>query len=233
MYVYAVPDEHYIFPHPLTANPTGILAYGGDLHPDRLKVAYRFGIFPWYSAGEPLLWWFPDPRAVLFPENIRIARSMRPYFNQQKFSVTVDLAFKDVIVQCRKRGGNDPEETWIHPEMQEAYIQLHEEGLAHSVEVWQNDQLVGGLYGVAMGMIFFGESMFSHVANSSKYGFIVFTRFLEKMGFALIDCQQDTPHMRTLGATTIQATEFFQRIHSNLGKMGYPGKWNAMFDAAC
>lgn len=216
MPIYLLPEDELVFPDPALANPDGILAVGGDLSPERLLLAYRYGIFPWYNPGEPILWWSPDPRMVLFPSELKVSRSMRPYFNQKKFTCTIDRDFEAVMRACQQnkrpgqRGG-----TWITDEMVEAYCRLHDLGYAHSVEVWQQDELVGGLYGLALGRVFFGESMFTKISNASKFGFIYLVRLLEKWGFQLVDCQQETRHLRSLGARNISRETFLKYLAEN------------------
>ena len=217
MPIYLLPEDELIFPSPHLASEDGILAVGGDLSPERLLLAYRHGIFPWYNPGEPILWWSPDPRFVLYPSELRISKSMRPYFNQQKFKVTYDLAFAEVMKACQVRTAEKERRqrsigSWITREMLAAYIQLHEMGYAHSVEVWDKEQLVGGLYGLAIGKIFFGESMFTKVNNASKFGFIQLVRKLEADHFALIDCQQETRHLASLGARSISRNTFIREL---------------------
>ncbi|MBX2841615.1 MAG: leucyl/phenylalanyl-tRNA--protein transferase [Flammeovirgaceae bacterium] len=179
MPIYLLSDNDINFPPPHLATPEGIRAIGGDLSSKRLLAAYKQGIFPWFNPGEPILWWSPDPRFVLYPSELRISKSMRPYFNQQKFKVTFDQDFAQVINACQERMAESKRRqrssgTWITREMQQAYCQLHELGYAHSVEVWQDATLVGGLYGLALGKIFFGESMFTAVNNASKKGMLPF-----------------------------------------------------------
>ena len=217
MPVFYLPDQIDIFPHPNLADPSGMLAIGGDLEPERLKLAYSFGIFPWYGPDEPIIWWSPDPRMVLFPDDLKVSKSMRPLFNQRRYEVTYNHAFEDVIESCKsaKRNGQTGTGTWIVPEMIEAYLELHRRGIAHSVEVWKGDELVGGLYGLIMGKVFFGESMFSKESNASKYGFVTLVRKLQKEGFVLIDCQQDTAHLRSMGADTIPRSEFLEILAEN------------------
>ncbi len=220
--------EKLSFPHPLLADQSGILCVGGDLNPKRLILAYSHGIFPWYSEGDPIIWWFPDPRCVLFPDKLKVAKSMRPLFNQKRFRVTYDERFSEVIDQCSKLERKDQEGTWLTDEMISAYKTLHNGGIAHSVEVWQGEKLVGGLYGIALGKIFFGESMFSLEKNASKFGFITLVNHLITRGYVLIDCQQDTPHMRSLGAELLSADEFYQYCENNLNVETDPGKWTGI-----
>jgi len=190
--------------------PNGLLAVGGSLDPGTLLNAYRQGIFPWYSDGQPLLWWSPDPRAVLFPDQLRISRSLRRTLNNNRFNVTIDQAFDAVIRACATPRGSPETEngTWITNAMIAAYNQLHKLGHAHSVEVWSANELVGGLYGLAIGRVFFGESMFHRQRDASKVGLAHLVSHLITQDFRLIDCQQATPHLESLGATTIPRHRF-------------------------
>ena len=215
MPIYLIPENEIIFPHPLCASVEGVLGIGGDLSVERLTLAYRWGIFPWYNENEPITWWFPNPRFVLFPDELHVSKSMRKYFNSDTFEVTFDQCFEEVVNRCRHIRRKDQFGTWILPEMINAYCDFHDAGFAHSVEVWQDEKLVGGLYGVCIGKIFFGESMFSEVSNASKFGFIHLVQRLQKFGIELIDCQQETPHLRSLGAKAISAERFFDFIKSN------------------
>ncbi|MEO7175143.1 MAG: leucyl/phenylalanyl-tRNA--protein transferase [Saprospiraceae bacterium] len=203
------------FPHPSLADSDGILAIGGDLSEERLLLAYQFGIFPWYNPEDPIIWWAPDPRCVLIPSELHVPKSMRSLFNQPKWTLTYDQCFTRVMESCQLIPRNSIISSWIQEPMIEAYSALHRSGWAHSVEVWNGDELVGGLYGVAMGRVFFGESMFSQVPNASKYGFISMVRALESLGYQLIDCQQRTQHLLFLGAKTIPREEFLQVLRSN------------------
>ncbi|MFM2269391.1 MAG: leucyl/phenylalanyl-tRNA--protein transferase [Bacteroidota bacterium] len=203
------------FPNPSLANEDGILAVGGDLSVMRLLEAYRLGIFPWYSENDPILWWSPDPRMVLFPENLVVSHSMRPLLKQQRFRVSVNQCFEEVMRNCRVSRRNGQQGTWINDEIEDSYAALHEKGFAHSCEVWDGEQLVGGLYGVALGRVFFGESMFAHVSNASKFGFITFVQHLQKLGIWLIDCQQETRHLGSLGASPIERNEFNKILKKN------------------
>ena len=204
------------FPPPELANEDGILAIGGDLSPRRLILAYSIGLFPWFNPGDPILWWSPDPRFVLFPEKLKVSKSMRPYFNQKKFKVTYDTCFKTIMQSCQQQyrksqGGG----TWITDEMIASYTKLNKKGIAHSVEVWQDEKLVGGLYGIALGKIFYGESMFAKVSNASKFGFISLVRKLVDWNYWLIDCQQETRHLGSLGAELIERDTFLDFMKKN------------------
>jgi leucyl/phenylalanyl-tRNA--protein transferase len=201
------------FPDPAFAEtePNGLLAVGGDLSPQRLRNAYRLGIFPWYSAGQPILWWSPDPRLVLFPDGLRISRSLRRTLRRGTFTVSLDRDFGAVIRACAAPRP-DADGTWILPEIARAYGRLHARGLAHSAEAWQGDELVGGLYGVAIGRAFFGESMFSRASDASKVALAHLARSLAAWGYALIDCQVYTPHLASLGAVEIPRAEFQRRL---------------------
>ena len=197
------------FPPPerAMAEPNGLLAAGGDLTPARLLQAYRQGIFPWFAPGQPILWWCPDPRTVVRPADLHVSRSMGKVLRQGRLRVAFDRNFPAVISACAApRAGASG--TWITPKMQDAYIELHRLGHAHSVEVYQDDELVGGLYGIALGRVFFGESMFSRVDNASKVAFITLVRQLEAWGFALIDCQMPTDHLFSLGASSMPRADF-------------------------
>ena len=201
--------------HKALREPNGLLAAGGDLSAARLVAAYRHGCFPWYQDGQPLLWWSPDPRTVLLPNNLHISRSLRKVLRSDLFSVTFDRNFTDVIHACSEPR-KDEDGTWITSEMQAAYFALHAQGHAHSVEVWQQDQLVGGLYGIAIGQLFFGESMFSRTSNASKVGFVTLVSALKAAGFVLIDCQMPTAHLISLGAESIRRSEFSEYLAEHL-----------------
>ncbi|MFP1742609.1 leucyl/phenylalanyl-tRNA--protein transferase [Lonsdalea quercina] len=199
------------FPDPEMAlnDPNGLLAFGGDLAPSRLMAAYQHGIFPWYSPGDPVLWWSPDPRAVLFPEAFHLSRSMKKFIRKTEYHVTLNQAFSDVITAC----ANEREEgTWIDDDIIDAYCQLHQAGQAQSVEVWHNDRLIGGLYGISQGALFCGESMFSRADNASKCGLLAFLRHFVRHGGQLIDCQILNEHTASLGATEIPRREFLQHL---------------------
>lgn len=206
------------------AEPNGLLAAGGDLSPERLVAAYKHGIFPWYSSGEPILWWSPDPRLVLYPSQIKISHSLKKTLRKNTYQVRLDTAFAEVVHACsqpRRPGAG----TWITAEMQAAYIRLHQMGLAHSVETWVGDKLVGGLYGVALGRAFYGESMFSRVTDASKIALAHLARFLEHGGFAVIDCQMTTDHLLSMGAGEIPRAEFCLGLKAWTEEGLPPGRW--------
>lgn len=204
--------------------PNGLLAAGGDLTPERLVAAYRRGIFPWYSAGEPILWWSPDPRMVLLPGELHVGRNLRKTLRRQAFEITADTAFADVIERCRApRPGQAG--TWITDEMRAAYTGLHTLGIAHSVESWHAGELVGGLYGVALGRMFFGESMFSQVADASKVAFVHLVRQLRAWGFPLIDCQMRTPLLAAFGAREIPRAAFTRQVAELVNYPDLRGPW--------
>lgn len=204
--------------------PDGLLAVGGGLEPERLLNAYRHGIFPWYSEGQPILWWSPDPRTVLFPEQLKVSRSLRKTLRQRRFDVSLDTDFAGVIRGCAEPRRDEPG-TWITTEIRQAYEHLHGMGLAHSVETWQNGHLVGGLYGVALGRAFFGESMFSRISDASKVAFVHLVRQLAAWDFALIDCQVHTRHLASLGAVDIPRRDFIQRLEAAVQYPHRRGPW--------
>ncbi len=218
--------DNYDFPPLATAlrEPNGLLAAGGDLSPERLLAAYRQGIFPWFNPGEPILWWSPDPRTVIYPHQVHLSRSLHKLLRQGRYRVTVDHCFETVMRACagpRRHASG----TWISNAMIQAYTRLHQSGYAHSVEVWQEDRLVGGLYGMAIGRMFFGESMFSRADNASKVGFAHLCRYLEHQGFGVIDCQVANPHLESLGAVEIPREEFQRLLIDFTHRPAIPGPW--------
>lgn len=224
MPVFQLTDE-ILFPPPELARDDGLLAVGGDLSPERLILAYSYGIFPWYSEGEPILWWSPRPRLVLVPQKFHCSKRLARQIRQGIFQTRFDTAFREVISHCagiRRRHENS---TWIVPEMIEAYCRLHELGFAHSVECWQGDDLVGGLYGVSLGGIFFGESMFSQAPNSSKIALAALCSKITAWDFDLVDCQMKTAHLQRLGAEEISGDEFSNRLATSIKKTTRTGKW--------
>lgn len=227
MPVYRLPEAIAFPPVERTAK-SGLLAVGGDLSPERLLAAYREGIFPWYGDGEPILWWSPDPRFVLFPNELRVSRSMGQFLKKGFVRITFDQAFREVIAACRRpRPGQDG--TWITTEMREAYAVLHDLGFAHSVEVWRQKELVGGLYGVSLGRAFFGESMFSAIPNASKAALITLVSHLRDRGFDLIDCQVETAHLAGLGARLIPRRDFCALLKQSLRHETLRGNWGERF----
>jgi leucyl/phenylalanyl-tRNA---protein transferase len=221
-------DENPNMPFPDVSeaerDPDGLLAVGGDLTPQRLIQAYQLGIFPWYSEGEPILWWSPDPRMVLYPERVKVSRSLRKTLRKGIFEVTFDHDFAAVIHACAAPRGDNPG-TWLVPEMIEAYSMQFNLGLAHSVEVWKGQELVGGLYGMAIGKVFFGESMFSRVSDSSKVALVMLSQQLMDWGFRMIDCQVYTRHLASLGATQIPRSRFCQDLRQWTRLPGRIGSW--------
>lgn len=192
--------------------PNGLLAIGGDLSPERLLSAYRQGIFPWFSEGEPVLWWSPDPRMVLFPEELKISRSLGKRLRKQDYSIRFDTHFRQVMTYCAQAAREGQTGTWITDSIIDGYCKLHELGYAHSVETWMEGKLVGGLYGIALGRMFFGESMFHHVTDASKLAFVHLVQHLESRGFGMIDCQMKTRHLASLGAREIPRRDFAQLL---------------------
>jgi len=215
----------YTFPNPRNSSDEGLLAYGGDLSSTRLLTAYRNGIFPWYAKGDPILWWSPDPRLLLYPDKFKLRKSFRRVLRSGKFSVTFDKSFSTVISQCAKVPREGQESSWIIDEMIEAYERLHEEGFAHSVEVYLGDKLVGGLYGVSMGKAFFGESMFSLASDASKVAFKALSDVLGSRGYDFIDCQMKTDHMLGLGAEVVNRDTFLNELRDTLQKPSDLGSW--------
>ena len=204
--------------------PNGLLCAGGDLSLERLLEAYRRGIFPWYSRGEPLLWWSPDPRMVLHCEELKVPRSLGKSLRNKGFDVRVDTAFRDVLKKCSEpRKGERG--TWLGPDMRAAYLQLHEAGYAHCFETWREGELVGGLYGVAIGRMFYGESMFSRATDASKVALVHLVRFLKEKGFPLIDCQMNTPLLASLGGREIARRAFLRALSALVNYREPPGKW--------
>ncbi len=224
MTIFRLPDE-CMFPPPELAEDNGLLAVEGDLSEQRLLTAYSMGIFPWYSEGDPILWWSPDPRLVLYPREFKVSRSLRQIINKEMFSVTMDTAFEEVIIQCshvhcKKDGG-----TWITEEMINAYIGLYHSGFAHSVEAWSKGELVGGLYGVSLGSVFFGESMFTKRSNASKVAFSKLVMQLIHWNFSVIDCQITTAHLQSLGAREIPRSEFLDLLRAGVNASTHKGVW--------
>lgn len=233
MPIFLIAEEQVSFPDPSLANENGLLAVGGDLSVRRLLCAYSQGIFPWYMTGSPILWWFSNPRCVLFPARLHIPRSLKKVLASGYFSFTVNAAFADVIRSCASFRSPGREDTWIVPEMINAYIEMHKAGWAHSVEAWAEGKLAGGLYGVALGRVFFGESMFYSKADASKAAFAWLTLSLHGLGFQLVDCQQDTRHMRRFGAEMLSGEQFSGLLHECLSSsLALEGKARNFFRGA-
>lgn len=221
------------FPDPANAlsEPNGLLAAGGDLSPGRLATAYAHGIFPWYAEGQPILWWSPDPRAVLFPHQLKISRSLRKTIKKETFDTTTDQTFTEVIAACAAwRPGSGG--TWITPAMADAYRELHDLGFAHSVECWRNGSLAGGLYGVAIGQVFFGESMFSREPDASKVALVWLVEHLIACEYRLVDCQVPSEHLDSLGSCSIPRGEFLQLLDKLCPPPIRPGRWHCNISSA-
>jgi leucyl/phenylalanyl-tRNA--protein transferase len=214
-----------IFPDPKYASTEGLLAYGGDLSPNRILTAYRRGIFPWFGADDPILWWSPDPRLVLYPKEFKVQKSFRRVLKNSEYVVVFDQAFEDVIYLCGSVSRGNQKGTWLTKDMQEAYIQLYKMGFAHSVEVYLENKLIGGLYGIAMGKTFFGESMFSLKSNASKVAFKALSDVLGLRGYDFIDCQVSNEHLLRLGARTIPRDSFLDTLEQSLNKSSDLGSW--------
>jgi len=219
-------DAHAPFPPVQRAlvEPNGLLAAGADLSMARLLAAYRAGIFPWFNPGEPILWWSPNPRMVLFPEEFKVSRSLGKKLRRPDHEIRVDTSFPEVMAACAAPRGSQSG-TWISPAMRQAYGRLHEAGHAHSVETWMDDQLVGGLYGVAIGKMFYGESMFARRTDASKLALAHLVFQLRRWGYGLIDCQMETAHLASLGARAIPREEFVHRLQVLVNFDGNPGRW--------
>ena len=214
MPVFVIDSELY-FPPPHLAEPDGLLAIGGDLSPERLLLAYRNGIFPWYE-GEHILWWSPDPRFVLFPGELKVSRTIKRLKKKNAFVFTVNKSFAEVIRHCRKITRPGQEGTWITEEMEKAFNRMYERGYAHSAEVWMDNELVGGLYGIRLGNVFFGESMFSRISNASRFAFVQYVELLQSEGVRLIDCQVYTEYLESMGARMISGKEFMAYLEEFL-----------------
>ncbi|MGM0574701.1 MAG: leucyl/phenylalanyl-tRNA--protein transferase [Myxococcota bacterium] len=219
-------DEDLVFPHPELADPSGLLAVGGDLRPERLLLGYRTGIFPWYDEGMPLLWHSPDPRMVLHPRELHVGRSLRKHMRRRPYTLRFDTAFRDVITACASVPRPGQNGTWLTEEMIEAYVLLHDMGYAHSAEAWRDGELVGGLYGVSLGGMFFGESMFARADDASKIAFVATVRQLRRWGVGLVDCQVYTEHLARFGAREIPRHVFLGQLRDQLDVPTRPGLWS-------
>lgn len=214
------------FPPPYLASKAGLLAVGGDLSQERLLLAYRMGIFPWYSDGEPILWWSPDPRLVLYPKKIRISKTLKKIIKKDKFQLSIDTAFDQVVNSCAQIRIEKNEGTWIVQEMIDAYCRLHAAGFAHSVEAWYQGELAGGIYGVSMGKCFFGESMFSRISNASSVTLIKLVEYLRALSFDMLDCQLTTAHLIRFGAREIPRDVFLKQLKKSLEAPTRQGRWS-------
>lgn len=224
--MYWLSDDELSFPAPQYADEDGILALGGDLSPQRLVLAYQHGIFPWYNEEDPIIWWAPNPRFVLYPSKLKVSKSMRQVLRRETFKITLDTDFEGVLRNCQQIKREGQAGTWITDEMFDSYVNLHHIGIAHSVEVWLGEELVGGLYGVSMGKCFYGESMFAKVSNASKAGFITLVKHLESLGYDLIDCQTETAHLKSLGGEFMSREAFSAYLDKNNQKETWVGKWH-------
>nr|WP_276082548.1 leucyl/phenylalanyl-tRNA--protein transferase [Nannocystis poenicansa] len=231
MPVFALTDE-LVFPDPGQAEPDGLLALGGDLRPERVLLAYAHGIFPWNSEDEPLLWWSPAPRAVLVPGEIAVPRSLAKAIRRRPYRISLDLSFEAVIAACAETPRPGQDRTWITPAIRAAFADLHRRGLVHSVEAWDGDRLVGGLYGLALGSVFCGESMFARADDASKIAFVALAEQLRRWEFSLIDCQVETAHLRRFGATPIERAEFMRRLTAGVERPWRVGVWTLDEDLA-
>ena len=218
--------EQPIFPDPRLADAEGLVGLSQDISPERLLAAYQNGIFPWFEEQGFFFWFSPDPRMVLYAEDLTIHKSMRPYLNQNKFTVSFDCAFETVIKACAAAERKGQESTWIAQSFIDPYTELHRQGFAHSVEVWQHGTLIGGLYGISLGGCFFGESMFSKMPNASKFGFIKLVQWLQKKGIDFIDCQVYTEHLASLGAKEMVREDFLEELKIRLKQQTISGKWH-------
>ena len=225
------PDDPFPSPEQALSVPNGLLAWGGDLQAERLLAAYSEGIFPWYQEGQPILWWSPAPRCVIFPGDIYLSRRTRRRYNSGRYRITADRVFEDVIWECAQAREYDSG-TWITDDMLKAYVSLHRLGHAHSVEVWADTQLLGGIYGLAIGTVFFGESMFSRQVDASKIALIALCKQLADWSFGLLDCQVSNPHLLRMGAVEIPRREFTARLSELRANPGLPGPWTEKFQTA-
>jgi leucyl/phenylalanyl-tRNA--protein transferase len=222
--IYRLPKE-LVFPSPEEAEPEGLLAIGGDLSVERLLLAYCLGIFPWYSEGSPILWWSPDPRLILEPKKLHVSKSLSKVIKKNIFKITLDQSFEKVVHGCAHAQRPEGKGTWIVKDMIKAYVHLYEAGFAHSVESWFKDKLVGGLYGVSLGKVFFGESMFYTMGNASKVAFVYLVRLLQKWRFDMVDCQVTTTNLLRFGAHELVRSQFLKRLSKALKQQTLRGRW--------
>lgn len=227
MPVYQLPSS-LVFPNPEDADESGLLAVGGDLKEERLLLAYENGIFPWFDEDQPVLWWSPEQRMVLYPDDFKLSKSLKQSLKNKGFELRIDSAFELVINKCAKIPRSDQDGTWITEDIEHAYIELHRLGYAHSFEIWQNSSLIGGLYGVSLGRAFFGESMFSEVSDASKAAFYYLTEFAIKHDFHFIDCQLHTDHLASLGANEIPRNRFLKELKTALAYPDLNQSWSQL-----
>lgn len=228
MPVYFLDPDQPGFPDPVRSDSNGLLAIGGRLDPLWLIEAYAAGIFPWFSDDDPLMWWSPDPRAVLYPGETKVSKSMRKYLTRNIFEIRIDTVFDQVILNCREVKRRSDDKTWISHDIIKAYSELHRLGLAHSFETWQDGKLAGGLYGVSLGTLFFGESMFSLVDNASKFAFISMSNILEKHNFTLIDCQLPNEHLMSMGCIEMKKKDFLKILRKDDPEKTITGNWGQL-----
>ncbi|SFV54433.1 Leucyl/phenylalanyl-tRNA--protein transferase [hydrothermal vent metagenome] len=224
---YSIPPlgSSYIFPNPRYSADEGLLAFGGDLSPNRILTAYRKGIFPWFSEDDPILWWSPNPRMVLYPEEFKVNKSFKRFLRQERYKIKFDNAFEDVINYCSSVERDGQNGTWLLDDMKNAYIELYKMGFAHSIEVYEDDVLVGGLYGLSMGRVFFGESMFSLKSNASKVAFKALSDVLNSRGYDFIDCQVKNDYLAQMGAKNISRDRFLDELEESLSRSSELGSW--------
>jgi len=225
MPIFSLDKNDLLFPPPQMADSSGLLAVGGMLNVEWVLEAYSIGAFPWFSEDDPIMWWSPNPRSVVLPGQVKISKSMRTYFNNNKFELKVDSAFNEVIQNCQKVPRVDQDGTWITSEIIDVYSELHELGFAHSFETWFDGKLVGGLYGISLGKMFFGESMFSKISNASKYAFISLSKILKENNFSLLDCQIPNPHLVKMGCIEMKRSEYLELLILNKRKKTLIGNW--------
>ncbi|MBK7096002.1 MAG: leucyl/phenylalanyl-tRNA--protein transferase [Saprospiraceae bacterium] len=230
MPVYSLNPDLPGFPDPARSDRNGLLAVGGKLNPEWLIEAYSAGVFPWFNESDPIMWWSPNPRSVVYPGEVKISKSMKQLLNNGRFELRVDSSFESVIQQCRAIKRKDQDDTWITEEVKKAFIEMHRIGLAHSFETWYNEVLVGGLYGISLGTIFFGESMFSTVPNASKFAFISLSEILKKNSFVLIDCQIPNPHLTSMGCFDMRKKEYLKILWKNDPEKTIIGNWNELLN---
>lgn len=225
MPVYRIPEAH-LFPDPRLADPSGLLGVGGDLHPARVLLAYRMGIFPWFNEGDPVLWHSPDPRVVLYPDELTVPRSLGKRIRQGRYRITMNQAFEKVIRACGETWRPGQGGTWITEDMVDAYVALHRANFAHSIEAWSGEDLVGGLYGVSIGQVFAGESMFARAPDASKVAFVHFVRQFQRWGGTVVDCQVQTEHLQRFGSRPISREAYLTHLDQGRDRLVRSGAWS-------